>query len=115
MKLDGMKQNKVYLQHIYDEITFILSESKNLDYDTFIESEIYTRAFSRSLEIIGEAVKGLSSEFKNSHQEVEWKKIAGMRDKLIHEYFRVDYEIMWDVIKNKLPEMNVKIKKILSE
>lgn len=67
MKFDGMKQDKVYLQHIFDEIDFILKESKKFDYDTFIESEIYTRAFSRSLEIIAEAVKGLFLESKNSH------------------------------------------------
>jgi uncharacterized protein with HEPN domain len=59
-----MKQDKVYLQHISDEIDFILRESKILTYDSFVESEIYTRAFSRSFEIIGEAVKGLSPSFK---------------------------------------------------
>ena len=108
-----MKLDKVYLQHILEEITFILNESNSLDYDSFIESEIYTRAFSRSLEIIGEAVKSLSSEFKELHPEIEWKKIAGMRDKLIHEYFRVDFEIMWDVIKNKLPNIKISIKRFL--
>lgn len=113
MKLDGMKQDRVYVQHIFDEIDFLLNESIKLNYDTFIESEIYTRAFSRSLEIIGEAVKSLSSEFKELHPEIEWKKIAGMRDKLIHEYFRVDYEIMWDVIKNKLPIINNNIERFL--
>ena len=113
MKLDGMKQDRVYVQHIFDEINFLLNESNKLDYDTFIESEIYTRAFSRSLEIIGEAVKSLSSEFKELHPEIEWKKIAGMRDKLIHEYFRVDFEIMWDVIKNKLPNIKISIKRFL--
>ena len=113
MKLDGMKQDRVYVQHIFDEIDFLLNESIKLDYDTFIESEIYTRAFSRSLEIIGEAVKSLSSGFKELHPEIEWKKIAGMRDKLIHEYFRVDYEIMWDVIKNKLPNIKNNIERFL--
>lgn len=113
MKLDGMKQDRVYVQHIFDEIDFLLNESNKLDYDTFIESEIYTRAFSRSLEIIGEAVKSLSSGFKELHPEIEWKKIAGMRDKLIHEYFRVDYEIMWDVIKNKLPNIKNNIERFL--
>lgn len=108
-----MKQDRVYVQHIFDEIDFLLNESIKLDYDTFIESEIYTRAFSRSLEIIGEAVKSLSSGFKELHPEIEWKKIAGMRDKLIHEYFRVDYEIMWDVIKNKLPNIKNNIERFL--
>ncbi|MBP9582984.1 MAG: DUF86 domain-containing protein [Ignavibacterium sp.] len=107
-----MKQDKVYLQHIADEVAFIINESKILSYNSFIESEIYTRAFSRSLEIIGEAVKCLSSDFKEQHTDIEWRKIAGFRDKLIHEYFRIDYEIMWDVIKYKLPEIKTFLEKI---
>jgi uncharacterized protein with HEPN domain len=114
MKSCGMKLDKVYLQHILEEITFILNESNSLNYDSFVESEIYTRAFSRSLEIIGEAVKSLSPNFKELHQEIEWKKIAGIRDKLIHEYFRVDYEIIWNVIKKKLPDIKTKIELLIS-
>ncbi len=60
MKSNGMKHNDVYLKHILDEISFLLKETEDLDYDTFEENELYTRAFSRSFEIIGEAVKKLS-------------------------------------------------------
>ncbi|MGA7721876.1 MAG: DUF86 domain-containing protein [Ignavibacteriaceae bacterium] len=108
-----MKLNKVYLKHIIDEINFITDEIEKLSYDTFIESEIYTRAFSRSIEIIGEAIKNLSVNFKEIHNDIEWKKISGMRDKLIHQYFSVDYEIVWDVVKNKLPVIRKKLLKIL--
>lgn len=108
-----MKQDKVYIQHIIDEIRFVIKESADLKYESFIENEIYTRAFSRSLEIIGEAAKNLSSTFKDSHKDIEWKKIAGMRDKLVHEYFKVDFEIMWDVIKNKLPELLTRVNKLI--
>jgi uncharacterized protein with HEPN domain len=113
MILNGMKLNKVYLKHIIDEINFITDEIEKLSYDTFIESEIYTRAFSRSIEIIGEAIKNLSVNFKEIHNDIEWKKISGMRDKLIHQYFSVDYEIVWDVVKNKLPVIRKKLLKIL--
>ena len=108
-----MKQNEVYLRHILDEIIFLLKSTESLNYDAFLESEMYTRAFSRSLEIIGEAVKNLSPSFRKKHSDIEWKKIAGMRDKIIHHYFSVDYKILWDVIKNKLPEIKEKIQIVL--
>lgn len=108
-----MKHDKVYLRHILDEIEFIQRTSANLNYDSFIESETYTRAFSRSIEIIGEAVKNLSTEFRNQSNDIDWKKIAGMRDKLIHQYFSVDYELIWDAVKNKLPAIEKRIKEIL--
>jgi len=70
------------------------------------------RACLRSLEIIGEAVKNLSAEFKQDNSNIEWRKIACLRDKLIHHYFGVDWDIVWDIIKNKLPHMKEQIKKL---
>ena len=110
-----MKHNEIYLKHILDEILFLLKTTESLNYDSFLESEMYTRAFSRSFEIIGEAVKNLSSDFRKTHNDIEWKKISGMRDKIIHQYFNVDYELLWDVIKNKLPEIKEKIQAILTQ
>lgn len=89
-----MKHNEVYLKHILDEITFLLKTIEKLDYNSFVESEMYTRAFSRSFEIIGEAVKNLSPDFRKTHKDIEWKKISGMRDKIIHQYFNVDFELL---------------------
>jgi uncharacterized protein with HEPN domain len=108
-----MKHDKVYLQHILDEIVFIRKTITNLNYDSFVENETYTRAFSRSIEIIGEAVKNLSQSFREENSDIDWKKIAGMRDKLIHQYFSVDYELIWDAVKNKLPSIENRIKEIL--
>lgn len=113
MRSVGMKHDKVYLQHILDEIIFIKKSVANLNYNTFTESETYTRAFSRSIEIIGEAVKNLSPSFREKYPDIDWKKIAGMRDKLIHQYFSVDYELIWDAVKNKLPSIENRIKEIL--
>lgn len=108
-----MKHNEIYLRHILDEIIFLLKTTENLNYDSFFENEMYIRAFSRSFEIIGEAVKNLSPDFRKRHTDIEWKKISGMRDKIIHQYFNVDYELLWDVIKTKLPEIKNKIEKLL--
>lgn len=87
MKFNGMKHIEVYLRHILDEINFLMKATNDLNYNSFLESEIYTRAFPRSFEIIGEAVKNLPSDFRKKHDNIEWKKIAGMRDKIIHHYF----------------------------
>ena len=108
-----MKHDKVYLQHILDEIEFIQKIVANLTYESFIESEVYTRAFSRSIEIIGEAVKNLSQSFRDENSDIDWKKISGMRDKVIHQYFSVDYDLIWDAVKNKFPAIKQRIKNIL--
>jgi uncharacterized protein with HEPN domain len=115
MKFNGMKHNEIYLKHILDEIDFLLKTTEKLDYAEFTQSEMYTRAFSRSFEIIGEAVKNLSHDFRQIHNHIEWKKISGMRDKIIHQYFNVDYELLWDAIKNKLPEIQKKIQILLKQ
>ncbi|KKQ92155.1 MAG: hypothetical protein UT58_C0006G0005 [Microgenomates group bacterium GW2011_GWC1_39_7b] len=90
-----------YLKHILDEINYLIVESSDLAEDKFFNNQTLQRAFTRSLEIIGEAVKNLPLEFKEENNEVEWKLMAGMRDRLIHHYFGVDYEIVWDVVKNE--------------
>jgi len=73
------------------------------------------RAYSRSVEIIGEATKQLSKEFTDQHPETDWSLMAGMRDKLIHHYFGVDYAIVWDVVKNELPKLKTQIQELIKE
>ena len=73
------------------------------------------RAFVRSLEIIGEADKKLPDDFRQRFPEIEWKLIAGMRDKLIHGYFGIDQEIVWDVVTNKVPELAEKLRPEIRE
>ena len=109
------KDYKVYFKDILESINKIEGYIKELDFEGFLRNELIQDAVVRNLEIIGEAVKNIPSEIKNKYPEIEWKKIAGLRDILIHQYFGVDLEIVWDVVKNKLPGLKEKVQKILSE
>jgi uncharacterized protein with HEPN domain len=102
-----------YLRHILVEVDYLLDNSQTLAYERFVADETLRRAFVRSLEIIGEAVKNLPEEFRISHPEVQWRPIAQMRDRLIHGYFGVDYQLVWDVVCEKLPELKRSIQRII--
>lgn len=108
-----MKDDKVFIRHIYDELQYIIQESRDLTYEDLIANETLKRAFVRSLEIIGEAAKNLSRNFKEKHSDINWKELVGLRDKLIHYYFGIDLEIVWHVIKNKVPELENKLKRMV--
>lgn len=104
-----------YLLHIREEIDFVLRHTNSIGKSTFLTDETLTRAVVRSLEIIGEASKKLPPDFRKSHPQVEWKKIAGTRDILIHDYFGIDWDIVWDIVSNKLPELLFQIDQIIKE
>ncbi len=93
------------LRHIRDEVAFLRSTAARTDLDSFLRDEVLKRAFARSLEIIGEATKKLSPEFRAANPGIEWRLMAGTRDKLIHDYFGVDYALVWDIVSNELPRL----------
>jgi uncharacterized protein with HEPN domain len=109
------KEPKEYLRHINDECLYIISVSNDLKYENFIKDETLKRAVVRSLEIIGEASKKIPAEIKVKWNTIQWKNMAGMRDRLIHDYIGVNYTIVWDVMKNKIPEINKQISEFLTE
>ena len=114
MKFNMSKEPKEYLRHIHDECLYIISVSENLLFEDFMEDETLKRAVVRSLEIIGEATKKIPADFKVKWNTIQWKNMAGMRDRLIHDYIGVNYAIVWDVLKNKIPDMNKQISEFLN-
>jgi uncharacterized protein with HEPN domain len=104
-----------YLRHIADECQFILSIASAIAQENFLADETKKRALVRSLEIIGEASKQIPADFKQKWDMVNWRNMAGMRDKLIHDYMGVNYIIVWDVVLNKIPELAIQISEIIAE
>jgi len=109
-----MDRDSVYLKHIPDAILQIESFSQNITTATELRDQPLPRAgIERMLTIIGEASKSVSSELKEHHPEIPWKEISGMRDKIIHHYFGVDYEAVWLTVKTDIPDLKEKIIRIL--
>jgi len=107
-----MKEDLAFIEHILDSINAIKDFSKNMSKEELSSNRLKQSAIVREIEIIGEAVKNISESLKNKHPEIEWKEIVGTRDKMIHHYFGVDLNIVWDIIKINLPDLKEKILKI---
>lgn len=86
-----------------------------MSYEAFKDDELVQDATIRNLEILGEAAKKIPDEIKIAYSDVEWKKVAGLRDILIHDYFGIDTVIIWDVIQNKLPSLQELLRKITKD
>ena len=107
-----MKDDGVYLLHIRDAIDRIFTYTSD-GRDQFAADTKTQDAVVRNLEVIGEAVKALTSTLHAEHPHVPWRRIAGMRDRLIHQYFGIDLALVWDVVERDLPELRRDIQLII--
>ena len=105
---------ELYLKDIDKSINKIIKYTKGMERKEFFDDDKTFDAVLRNLEIIGEAVKHLPDELKTQHENVKWKKIAGLRDIVIHGYFGIDEDIIWDVVQNKIPELKPEIETIIT-
>ncbi|MFZ2145984.1 MAG: DUF86 domain-containing protein [Sedimentisphaerales bacterium] len=110
-----MKKDKAYLKDILDAISDIEVFIANINEAEFYKNKEKMYAVVRALEIIGEAAKNLSKELRAKHKEIPWKEIVGMRDKLIHGYFGIKWELVWETVKNKISELKSQLLKISAE
>ncbi len=102
----------IFCKHIVQNIEKIESFTKGISKENLISDELKQYAVVRALEIIGEAAKNISASSKKEHHEIPWKEIIGSRDKMIHNYFGVDLNIIWNIIQNDLPDLKKKLEKI---
>lgn len=105
----------VYLEDVLDCINDIESFVKNKTKGHFLKNVMMQDAIVRKIEIIGEATKNIPASFKEKHRSIPWKKIAGMRDVLVHAYFEVRLDLVWEAVKEDIPKLKKQIQKILDE
>ena len=108
-----MGKDKLYIRHILDAIFTIGQYMSGVEYEDFLGDKLRQDGAIRELEIIGEASKQLSLEFKEKYPDIPWKDIAGMRDKLIHEYCGVDLNAVWETVEDDLPILKSALQKEL--
>ena len=107
------KDPKIFLEHIQESIGEIEKYLAGVSEEAFFADSKTRNAVVRQFEIIGEAVKNLPDDLRSANPETPWKEWAGMRDKLIHEYFGVDVKVVWNTAKNDLPQLKEQINKLL--
>ncbi|HAH55034.1 MAG TPA: hypothetical protein DCM02_07045 [Flavobacterium sp.] len=110
-----LKSEIEYLRHIKEETSFIIEQTNSITEDDFSNNIILRKAIIRSLEVIGEATKRVNFDFRAKYNAIPWKEMAGLRDKLIHDYTGVDYPLVWKICTESIPELDFQIEEIIKE
>lgn len=108
-----IKDPQIFLKHILESIIWIEKDVKGLSKEEFLANVPIQDAVIRRIEIIGEAVRNIPADLRKDYPVVPWQNISGMRDKLIHGYFGVDLELVWEVVKKDIPPLKKQIKEMV--
>ena len=106
---------RLFIKDIIAAMESIEGFVEGMSFEELMQDDKTASAVIRKFEIVGEATKCLPDELKEEHPEIQWKRMAGMRDRLIHAYFGVDYKLVWEAIKAEVPSMKLKLQEILTE
>ena len=107
------RQDREFLQDILDAIQRVETYTTGLTFEQFLEDFKTQDAILRNIQVLGEAIKNLSPSLRNSTSDIPWKEMAGMRDRIIHRYFGIDFDIVWKVSKDELPALYPRLNQIL--
>ena len=110
-----MRNQEIYLKDIIEAMNKIEVFVEGITIDEFQKDDKTSSAVIRKFEIIGEATKNITNEIRTKYSEIPWKEMAGLRDRLIHSYFGIDYNLVWTTIKDSIPKAKTLLKKILEE
>jgi uncharacterized protein with HEPN domain len=110
-----MRSPLLYLSEMLNAIRTVKDFIQDMDEETFVMDEKTKSAVTHQILILGEASKNIPEDIKSQAPNLDWKSIAGMRDRLIHAYFKVDYNILWDTAKNRVPKVEKELEKLIDE
>lgn len=113
MNNDSKKDDLEFVRHIIEAIKLIETYLKNVKKEEFIGNPEKRDAVIRELTVIGEAAKSISDPFRSKNPSIEWKDLAAVRDIVVHQYFKIDLDIVWDTVKNNLPTLKKKLEQIM--
>lgn len=106
---------RLFLDDIQDSCAKILRYTRGLTFEEFVHDDRTFDAVVRNLAIVGEAVKHIPDQVRRGYPQVDWRKIGGLRDILVHEYFGIDEDILWDIVQNQVPTLVKLVERILAE
>ena len=108
------REPRVFLEDILVAAVKVEKYTKGLTFDEFIDNDLISDAVIKNILVIGEATKNIPDEIRQKSSGIEWRKMAGMRDMMIHGYFSINYKIVWDVVQNKIPTLKKQVEQLLN-